>query len=784
MSKATILIVEDEAIVAADIAGKLNGLGYEVVGTAARGEDAIALSGRLRPRLVLMDIRLKGPMDGIEAAGAIRNQHDIPVIYLTGSDADTLARAKVTGPFGFVLKPYDERDLATQIEMALFKYQTDRQLREQREWLRVTLMNIGDAVIATDAEGRVTFLNPLAETLTGWKAAEAAGQPVQCVFRIVDEQTGRPLEEPVARVLRGDRAIELANHAAVVTKDGRMIPVEDSAVPILDAAGQAIGVLLVFHDVTEKRRAEEALRLAEAAAEAGHEAKSQILSDMSHELRTPMNAILGMIDVALPKATDPTVQDCLHTAKGAADLLLTLLNDLLDSAKIESGRLELESAPFSLRRMLDQITRVLTVRASEKGLAFYCRVPAEMPDAVTGDRMRLQQVLLNLANNAIKCTERGEVEMRLRAQSQSDETDLEFAVRDTGTSIPPAGLERLFQPLSQTGASATRRFGGTGLGLSICRDMVEMMGGRIWADSEIGKGNTIYVAIRLPLAEDSPVHYEVALPTSACGQLRVLLVDDNPANQKLATYILRDRGHVTEIAGNGQEAIDLTEQNRYDVILMDVQMPGVNGLEATAAIRKREGRDRRVPIIAMTAHAMRGDRDRCLAAGMDGYLSKPVNAQEMIGLVECLACGGVPVTRNSPATSSRADAPPQATALAFNPAEALARCFNSRDMLREMIQCFLDEVDNLFPRMRAALVQNDLAEVGRLGHRMRGTVVYLGAHPATEAALRVERVCKSSGSTPSEAEDAITALEQEYIALKAALTGHLLAADPTPGTVP
>ena len=343
---------------------------------------------------------------------------------------------------------------------------------------------------------------------------------------------------------------------------------------------------------------------------------------MSHELRTPMNAILGMIDVALPKATDPTVQDCLQTAKGSADLLLTLLNDLLDSAKIESGKLELESAPFSLRRMLDQITRVLSVRASEKGLSFYCRVPNETPDAVIGDRTRLQQVLLNLAGNAIKFTERGEVEISLRALSHDGEACLEFAVRDTGIGIPPSGLERLFQPFAQADASMSRRFGGTGLGLSISKSLVEMMGGTIRVESELGKGSTFYFTVRLPLAKELPPDFEAPSlsPRRLAANCASCWWKTTPPTRSWPRYILQDRGHVVEIAGDGQEAICLTERNRYDVILMDVQMPGMDGLEATAAIRKRENAGK-----PGTDHRHDGPchegRPRAVPGGRDGRLS-------------------------------------------------------------------------------------------------------------------------------------------------------------------
>ena len=254
----TILIVEDEGLVAEDLAGKLRRLGYEVAGIAPEGEQAVAIARRIRPDLVLMDISLGGPMDGIQAAEAIRRQFDVPVIYLTAhSDPGTLARAKITDPYGYILKPFERARTGYPNRAGATSTRPTGRFAEQREWLRVTLSSIGDAVIATDSEGRMTFLNPVAESLTGWKAEEASGQPVQGVFRVVNEQTRQALEEPVARVLRERRAVALANHAALLTKTGNLVPIEDSASPIRNAEGGLIGVVLVFHDVTEKRRAEE-----------------------------------------------------------------------------------------------------------------------------------------------------------------------------------------------------------------------------------------------------------------------------------------------------------------------------------------------------------------------------------------------------------------------------------------------------------------------------------------------------------------------------------------------
>ncbi len=521
--------------------------------------------------------------------------------------------------------------------------------------------------------------------------------------------------------------------------------------------------------VKELEKTQHQLFEAKAAAEAANEAKGRFLANVSHELRTPMNAILGMVDLALPRQSDPLSSEFLQTAKASADVLLTLLNDLLDSAKIEAGKLELESAPFSLRCVLDHTTQVLAVRASEKGISYSCRIMSNVPDVLVGDQVRVRRILLNLAGNAIKFTDRGGVTVNVRVEVQeTHQACLEFAVRDTGIGIPRAVLDRIFHPFTQADASTARQFGGTGLGLTISSRLVSMMGGRIWVESEPGQGSTFYFTIRLPLAKQSlPAPVAPLVLRAAPRSLRILLVEDNPANQKLVAFILKDRGHAVEVAGNGHEGIRRAEQDRYDVILMDVQMPGVDGLEATKAIRAREYGRSHVPIVAMTAHAMKGDRERCLAAGMDGYLSKPVDGQEMIVLIEDLAAKAVP-RASTPARSEHAEAP---AVVVFDHDLALKRCLKDENMLTEMIQCFFGEVDNLFPQMRTALDRDDLVEVGRLGHRLKGTVGYLGAEPAMEAAQRVERFQVHRGE-PAEAEVAVMALERACELLKVALGKH------------
>jgi signal transduction histidine kinase len=395
-----------------------------------------------------------------------------------------------------------------------------------------------------------------------------------------------------------------------------------------------------------RRQAHERVALAEehaarVAAEKASQAKSEFVANLSHELRTPMNAIIGMTDLALGESLSPLVREYLLTVKSNARLLLELLNELLDYSKLEAGKFVLDSRPFALRETIDDCVRNLKFRAEEKGLLLSSQVEAGVPDALLGDQLRLRQVLINLLSNAVKFTEVGFVRVDVQSEgATASEAYVRFSVEDSGIGISPQDQERIFAPFMQVDASTTRRHGGTGLGLTIASDLIRAMGGRLAVRSEPARGSTFYFTVpllrtpptRLPAPpsmaraadEQAPAHPEV---------LRVLVVEDVPTNQMLIRRVLEKRGHQVEVAENGREAVQRAASFVYDIILMDVQMPEMDGYQATAAIREMPASSR-VPIVALTAHAMPGDRERCVAAGMDAYLTKPINVHELVQLVE------------------------------------------------------------------------------------------------------------------------------------------------------
>ena len=567
---ARILVVEDEPVVALDLRTRLTRMGYIVAETVARGEDAVALAGTLSPNLILMDIRLRGGMDGISAAEEIRKRYGLPVIYLTAhADQATVDRARITEPFGYILKPFDERELRTVIEMALYKHDAERKLRESERRYATTLSSIGDAVIATDPGGRVTFMNPVAEKLTGWSLAEAFGTSLTSIFEIVNEDTRVTVANPIDRVLAEGVVVGLANHTILIGRDGKEVPIDDCAAPILDDHGTLSGAVLVFRDVSAARRVNEQLRHSQKM-----EAVGQLAGGIAHDFNNMLTIILNYTELLLNSAGpdhpwSAFLTEIQRAGMRSSDLTRQLLT-FCRQQPVETQIVDLNKAVLRTEQMLRRLIGEnieLTVQL-QPNLGSVCI-----------DTGQLERILVNLCINARDAMG---AQGRLLVETVNVEvganeilnlpkgTYCSLRVKDNGSGIPVAVRDRIFEPFFTTKEPGK----GTGLGLASVYGIVQQCGGCITFESTTGQGTTFIVYLPAATGSMATNSRPGSLPFPG-GTETILLVEDESTVRKLSRHILCECGYTVLEAENGAEAIEIARRHagQIDIVVTDTVMP-------------------------------------------------------------------------------------------------------------------------------------------------------------------------------------------------------------------
>lgn len=634
----------------------------------------------------------------------------------------------------------DTYNIMTEIGKQL-GYALQRHSAEQRVGLlEQVILNANDGIIITGADFRkgpeILFVNEAFSTITGYSKEEVIGKNPRM---LQGENTDKTTLARLRHALETGENFkgELVNY----DKHGNEYWLDISIVPIKDIKGRITHFAAIERDITDRKDFEQTLLEAKESAESNNRAKSEFLANMSHELRTPMNGIMGMCDLLLESPLDEEQKESASTIYSSSESLLELLNDILDISKVEAGDLELEHVPFDLPHAVNELIQLYTPIAEKKGLNVEYQLSSEVPKLVLGDPGRLQQILRNLFSNALKFTESGSITLSIFMDTQGERPELYFSVRDTGIGIPEDKVQGIFLKFTQADTSVTRKYGGTGLGLAITKELVIMMNGRLGVESTLGEGSIFYFAIPSLEAPEGAIPVNITTPrqssrkpeTAPAIDPQILVADDHPVNVLFLRKLLTKMGFTSiGIANNGREALEAISEKSYDIVLMDCQMPELDGYEATRVIREMETQSDNsdhLPIIAMTANAMVGDKEKCIAAGMDDYVSKPISPEKMravlqnwISLETARNESVFPASQNNDTSDTETTPPIDLDHF---------HLFTDGDPEEEraMIELFFEQADIGVHSLQCSIDTNDSEAWKQAAHRLKGAAANFGAAP-------------------------------------------------------
>ncbi|MBF0204092.1 MAG: response regulator, partial [Desulfamplus sp.] len=781
-----VLIVDDEPVNLQVLQNNLMLAGTEVT-SAFSGNEAIEKLIRINPDIILLDVMMP-KLNGYETARHIRSifsKEELPIIFLTAKNqVSDLVDGFFVGGNDYITKPISKNELLTRIDFHVNLSNSRKELKKTEEKYRLIFENAIEGIFQATSDGTITNANPAFSKILGYDSFK----------EMMDSSITNLKEHIFVSYSEYEKWINILEQKILIIgfetnvkkKDGKNIFISISARGMYDEKGSLIAYEGSILDITEKKEREKA-EIDREAAEAANKAKSEFLANMSHEIRTPMNAIVNMTRLLSDTLLDEEQQDYVETAMTSSELLLSLINDILDFSKIEAGKLELENINFDLRDIVQSVEKIIKSSAEEKGLSIIYTIDSAVHHYLVGDSMRIRQILLNFLNNAVKFTHKGGIIVRISLKNDASpehandtHTTVKFEITDTGIGIPDDRLNLLFKSFSQVDASTSRRYGGTGLGLKISKQLAELMGGEVGVESEEGKGSTFWFTALLKQctepdvmdSEDDSVSSSNVSGTNdkiPFSSLNILVAEDNIPNQKVALAILKTFGLAADIANNGKEAVEALRLKDYHLVLMDMQMPEMDGIEATRIIRNHDSGvvNPQIPIIAMTANTTKEDQQKCLDAGMNDFISKPVETDQLVEAIRKQVDVRSPEAIGKMVSKVKDEAS-DVIKKVFNREAFLNRIGGSEELLKKIIPTLRESLFEEISKLKSASDRKDAGNMRLHAHTIKGTCANFSAERLSDIAFRIEESTKEG--LIDTAASLIENVEQEAMELKSVLS--------------